>query len=58
MLSSISSGLERWLVNHALIHLVSELKVFKNIKFLGDLTNKLQNGLFETDVYKNLELRW
>ena len=34
ILSSISSGLEFWSVNHASIYENSELKVFNNIKFL------------------------
>ena len=34
ILSSISSGLEFWSVNHTSIYENSELKVFKNIKFL------------------------
>ena len=34
ILSSISSGLEFWSVNHTSIYENSELKVFNNIKFL------------------------
>ena len=34
ILSSISSGLEFWLVNHTSIYEKSELNVFKNMNFL------------------------
>ena len=37
ILSSISSGLES--VNHTSIYKNSELKVFKNIKLLGEISN-------------------
>ena len=39
ILSSISSGLECWSVNHASIYEISELKVFKNITFLSEISN-------------------
>ena len=39
ILSSISSCLEFRSVNHTSIYENSELKVFKNIKFLGELCN-------------------
>ena len=39
ILSSISSGLEFWSVNHTSIYENSELKVFKNMKFLGKMSN-------------------
>ena len=32
-----------------------ELNVFKKIKFVGELSNKLPNGLSGTNVYKTLE---
>ena len=56
ILSSISSGLEFWSVNHTSIYESSELKVFKNIKFLGEISNKWTNDLFGTNLYKTLEL--
>ena len=36
----------------------SELNVFKGIKFVGEISNKLPNGLFGTNVYKTLESCW
>ena len=36
----------------------SELNVSKGIKFVGEIFNKLPNGLFETNVYKTLEFSW
>ena len=33
----------------------SELNVFKNIWFVGEISNKLPNGLFGANVYKTLE---
>ena len=39
ILSSISSGLEFGLVSHTSICEKSELKVLKNIKFLGRISN-------------------
>ena len=33
--------LELWLVNHTLINENSELKVFKNIKIIGEISNNL-----------------
>ena len=57
-LSSISSGLEFWSVNHNSIHDNSELKVFKNIKFLSEISNNWPNDLFRMKVYKTLESCW
>ena len=39
ILSSISSGLEFWSVNHISMYEILELNVFKNIKFLGEISN-------------------
>ena len=39
ILSSISSGLEFWSVNHTSIFENSESKVFIDIKFLGEIYN-------------------
>ena len=33
----------------------SELQAFKNIWFLGEISNYLPNDLLETNVYKTLE---
>ena len=58
ILSSISSGLEFWLVNHNSIYENSELNVFENIVFLGEISNKWPNDLFGTNVHNTLELCW
>ena len=55
ILSSISRGLEFWSVNHTSIYEKSGLKVFKNINFLGEISNNWPNDLFGTNVYKTLE---
>ena len=55
ILSSISSCLEFWLVNHTSIHGNSELKVFKNIKTLGKTCNNWTNDLLGANACKNLE---
>ena len=39
ILSSITSGLEFKSVNHTSIYENLELKFFKNIRFLGEITN-------------------
>ena len=33
----------------------SELNALKKIRFVGEISNKLTNGLFGTKVYKTLE---
>ena len=43
VLSSVSSGLEFWSVNHTSVYEKFELKVFKNIKFLGETSNNCAN---------------
>ena len=55
ILSSISSGLDIWLVHHTSIYENSESNVFKNIKFLGKISNSWPNNLLGTNVYKILE---
>ena len=55
ILSSIFSGLKCWSVNHTSMHENSELKIFKNIKFLNEISNNWPNDLLETNVYKTLE---
>ena len=47
ILSSISNG---WLFSS-----YSELNVFKKILFVGEISNKLPNGLLGTNVYNTLE---
>ena len=58
ILSSISSGLEFWPVNHTSIYENSESKVFENIKFMGEISNNCPNDLLGTNVYKTLEFCW
>ena len=55
ILSFISGGLEFWPVNQTSIYENYELKVFKNIKFLGEISNKWPKDLSGTNVYKALE---
>ena len=52
ILSSISSGLKFWSVNHNSVNENSELRVFKNIKVLGKISSNLPNDLLRTNVYK------
>ena len=58
LLSSISSSLEFWSVNYTSIKENSELKVFKNIIFFGEISNNWPNNLLGTNVYKILESYW
>ena len=58
ILSSISSGLEFWSVSHTLILKNSELKVCRNIKFVGEIFNNWPIDLFRTNVNKTLESCW
>ena len=53
ILSFISSGLEIWSVNQTSIYENSELKVFKNNKFLGDISNNLPKDLIGTRSNRN-----
>ena len=58
ILSSISSGLEFWLVSHTSMYENSESKVFKNVKHLGEISSNWPNDLFGANVYKTLEFCW
>ena len=55
ILSSISNGWLFWSVSHTSMSWNSELNVFKKIWFIGEISNKLPNGLFGTSVYKTFE---
>ena len=55
VLSTISSGRLFWSVNDTWLVWNSMLNVFKGIKLVGTISNKLPNGFFRTNVYKNLE---
>ena len=58
-MSYISSGLEFPSVNHALMYYESfELNVFKNINFVGEISNNWRHGLFRINVCKTLESCW
>ena len=54
ILSYLSSGSEFWLVNRTSIYENLQLKVFKKIKFLGEIYNNWPNDLSPTNVYKTL----
>ena len=58
ILFSIYSGLEFWSVNHSSIYEISELNVFINIKFLGEISNNWSYDLLGTSVYNALESCW
>ena len=58
ILSFISCGLEFWSVNHTSIYETFDLKVIKNINFLGEISNNWLNGLLGTNAYKTLEFCW
>ena len=53
--SSISSGLEFWSVSQTSIYENSELKVFKKIKFLCEISN-WPKDLLGTSIYQTLDL--
>ena len=58
ILSSVSRGFEIWSVNHTSMYENSELKIFKNITFLGDISSNWSNDLLEANLYKTLESCW
>ena len=47
-----------WSVNYTSVYESSELNVFGKVKFVGEISNKLPNGLLRTNVYKTLESYW
>ena len=55
ILSCISNGWLFWSVNHTLISSHSELNVCKMISFFGEISDRLQNGSFGTNLYKAFE---
>ena len=57
ILSPTSSSLEFWSVNHTSVYENFDF-VFRNIKFLVEMSNDWPNYLFGTNVYKALELHW
>ena len=59
ILSSICSSLEFWSGNHTSIHDNSRSNVFKNVKYLGKISNNnWPNDLLGANVYKTLETCW
>ena len=58
ILFPISRGLEYCSVEHTSIYENSELKVFKNIDVLGELSSIWSNDLLEINVYKTIEYCW
>ena len=58
ILSSISSGLGFWSVNQTSIYDNSELNVFKNMNFFGEISSNWPNYLLVINVYKILESCW
>ena len=55
ILSSISSGLIFWSVNNIWMYENSELKVFKNIKVLAEISSSWLNDLLGINLNKTLE---
>ena len=62
--STVSRSLKLWSVNQTWKYLSSELressllKFFKNIKFLGEISNSWPNDLLRTNVEKTLKSCW
>ena len=57
-LSSVSRGLEFWSVEYTSIYETSKLNVFKNITFLGEISNNWPNKSLGINGYKTLEPCW
>ena len=55
ILSSTSSTLESWSVDHTSKYGNSESKAFRNIKFLRETSKNWQNDLSGTNLYNKLE---
>ena len=58
ILCCISRGLEFLSINHTSVYKNFESKVFKNKKFVGEISSNWPNDFLEIDVYKILESRW
>ena len=50
-LSSISRGLESWLVNHTSIHENFELQFITNVKVFGEISSNSPNNLLGRNLY-------
>ena len=57
-LSSISSDLEYWLVNHTSIYKFLNQMLWKSKRFLEGTSNNWLNDLSGTNVYTTLESCW
>ena len=57
-LSSVSRGLKFWSVKYTSIYEISELNVFKNITFLGEISNNWPNNSLGINGYKTIESCW
>ena len=58
ILSSTSSGLEFWSVNHTSVYENSELEVFKNINFFSEISSYWLDDLLGTNACKTFESCW
>ena len=58
ILSSTSSGLEFWSVNHTSVYENSELEVFKNINFFSEISSYWPDDLLGTNGCKTFESCW
>ena len=58
ILSSTSSGLEFWSVNHTSVYENSELEVFKNINFFSGISSYWPDDLLGTNACKTFESCW
>ena len=58
VLPSFYTRLEFWSVNNTSMYENSELKVFKNRKFLDEISNNWPKEFLRTNVYKTLEFCW
>ena len=54
ILSSVSGSLEFWSVYHTSKYQNPKSEVFKNITFLGEISNNWPNDLLTTNAYKTL----
>ena len=55
ILSFITSSSKVWAVSNTSVYENSESKLFKNIKFLGEICSNWSNDLLEINIYKILE---
>ena len=56
--SPVSNGWMFWYVSHTSMVRNSEVNIFKAIKLVGIISNKLPNYLFGTNVYKIFKSCW